>query len=1270
MRHPRKGKPTASLDYESIFAATPTPHLILSPDLTILDVNDAYLKATNTRRDAIFGRHLFDVFPDNPSDSNATGVHNLCASLERVRATRAADTMAIQKYDIPRSETEGDGFDERYWSQINSPVLSDLGEITYIIHRVEDVTEFVHAQRLVTASDETQADARRFETELFLRNREIAELNQRLWAANSELTSADRLKTKFFQNVNHEFRTPLTLVLGPLEALLADDALRDDPRRQLVLAHRNALRLQKLVNMLLEFSRVEAGRVSASFEATDLSALTAELASAFRSAIEHAGLRLIVVCPPLPELVFIDREMWESIVLNLVSNAFKFTHKGQITVTLAAKGDHAELSVQDTGTGIAKKDIPRLFTRFHRIEERRARVREGAGIGLALTKELTALHKGTIRVDSIYGQGSTFVVEIPFGRAHLPADTVRPEHTPLLRTGTHLAHAFVQEALSWLPDGDPMATVSDGDVVPSSGTVLSHILVVDDNTDMRGYLSRLLSPHYYVESVADGVAALASLHRRPPDLVLSDIMLTGMSGIDLLKEIRGNPNTASLPVILVSGSGGSAAIVQGLAAGADDYLPKPFLAQELLARIAAQLAQAQHIRREQELRREAEAVKSRLEVVLESVSDAIVGVTEKGQISYLNGRAARRAMQPKEKLVGAELATIFPGEGGSLIREHLPNVQQNRTPARLEYFSEAHSCWFETRLFPTPGGAVIFSGDITRRKHAEHQLKEVLARLRMASEIAELGFWEWNPANDAVYFSPEWYKQLGFADGELHNRIEEWKFRLHPDDIDRVMQQIANFAHSPTPDFETEYRLEHKDGSYRWINARCIAFTSEEGTERRIAITHLDVTERKKEIDRISYFASHDALTGLPNRAMLNEFATHLIGSARRLGGKVAFLFLDLDHFKPINDMYGHKIGDRVLQEAAQRIVGCLRADDLVGRLGGDEFVAVLSKLAGQQQEVTRAARQCIEVLSRPYVFDHLELRAPTSIGISLFPDDGDSVESLIQNADVAMYQAKAKGGSTYQIFTPELGATPQAPGTLERRMKIDLETQAFQLVYQPIFDSQTNQVTAVEALIRWPGTNMEPVNFIPIAEAGGLIHTMGEWAIKEACSQLLKWVEQGLPMVPMAINVSPKQFFDMGFVSGVTQAIADSGVAPRYVYLDIPVSTLNDDFGAAAAILEELKGRGIQTEVDDFGQGTFSQESLRRLPINALKVNVRTCSTAQLDAILELGQTSGLDIIAEQIESEDELELLRRRKCGLQGYQLCRPIRGNAFPEWYAHRL
>ena len=198
----------------------------------------------------------------------------------------------------------------------------------------------------------------------------------------------------------------------------------------------------------------------------------------------------------------------------------------------------------------------------------------------------------------------------------------------------------------------------------------------------------------------------------------------------------------------------------------------------------------------------------------------------------------------------------------------------------------------------------------------------------------------------------------------------------------------------------------------------------------------------------------------------------------------------------------------------------------------------------------------------------------------------------------------------------------------------------------------------------------MEPVNFIPIAEAGGLIHTMGEWTIKEACSQILKGVEQGLPMVPMAINVSPKQFFDMGFVNGVAQAIADSGVAPRYVHLDIPVSTLNDDFGAAAAILEELKGRGFRTEVDDFGQGTFSQESLRRLPINALKVNVRNCSMAQLDAILELGQTSGVDIIAEQIESVDELELLRQRKCGLQGYQLCRPIRGNAFPEWYAHRL
>jgi diguanylate cyclase (GGDEF)-like protein len=415
--------------------------------------------------------------------------------------------------------------------------------------------------------------------------------------------------------------------------------------------------------------------------------------------------------------------------------------------------------------------------------------------------------------------------------------------------------------------------------------------------------------------------------------------------------------------------------------------------------------------------------------------------------------------------------------------------------------------------------------------------------------------------------------------------------------------------------------------------------------------------------------ASHDALTELPNRLMLYEFASHMMGTARRSGGKMAVLFFDLDRFKAINDTYGHKIGDRVLQEAARRIVRCLRVEDLVGRLGGDEFVAVIAEIA-EPADVIPAAAHCLDALGRPYLIDQLELQAPSSIGISLFPDDGDALETLIQNADMAMYQAKRSGGGNYQFFGPDLDAASRSQSDLATRMKKDLITHAFQLVYQPIFDSATNAVVAVEALIRWPGMNLGPIDFIPIAEASGLIQAMGEWAIKEACSQLQEWVREGLPLVPLAINVSPKQFFETGFSRGVARAVAAGGVAPQCVHLEIPEAAVIDNFDEAVAILDELRQRGIKTEMDEFGHGELSLEQMSHLPIDTLKVNVQNLGSDQIGTILGRGRNLGLDIIAERIESADALDYLREQKCGkLQGYHLCRPMRGAVFADWYKHR-
>ncbi|WP_306414642.1 ATP-binding protein, partial [Corallococcus carmarthensis] len=408
-----------------------------------------------------------------------------------------------------------------------------------------------------------------------------------------ELAALDRAKTAFFSNISHELRTPLTLLLGPTEDALSslERTLQGDA---LETVHRNAVRLRKLVNTLLDFARIEAGRVRATYEPTDLAALTAGLASAFRSAIERAGLVLDVDCPPLPEPAWVDHEMWEKIVLNLISNALKFTFTGTITVAQALRDGHIELRVTDTGTGIPAHELPRLFERFHRVHGARARSHEGSGIGLALVHELVRLHGGTLTVQSELDQGTTLTVRIPTGFAHLP-----PEHVTSVqsqRSQPAGADPYVRDAMGWLTDV-PSTPVGDRgepeSVDPALGSEeRGRVLLADDNADMREYVGRLLGAHWTVEAVADGEAALQAALARPPDLILSDVMMPQLDGFGLLQALRADERTRTVPVILLSARAGEEAQEEGLNAGADDYLVKPFSTRDLLARVTAQLTRS------------------------------------------------------------------------------------------------------------------------------------------------------------------------------------------------------------------------------------------------------------------------------------------------------------------------------------------------------------------------------------------------------------------------------------------------------------------------------------------------------------------------------------------------------------------------------------------------------------------------------------------------------------------------------------------------------
>ena len=564
------------------------------------------------------------------------------------------------------------------------------------------------------------------------------------------LAELDRAKTTFFSNVSHELRTPLTLMLSPVEELLAKGTAKEQPdqRALLDLVHRNGLRLQKLVNTLLDFSRIEAGRMRAAYGPADLSRYTAELSANFQSAMERAGLSFKIDCDPLPEPVFVDCEMWEKIVLNLLSNALKFTFSGDVSVALTASGGNARLTVTDTGTGIPESELPHIFERFHRVHGARSRSIEGTGIGLALVQELVKLHGGSITARSELSKGTTFTVTIPFGTEHLPKENVRAT-AGRLPAAQSRSDAFMREALQWLPDAhsEPGSAEVFVSVRDAGGEKSERILLADDNADMRDYVTRLLGERYQVTAVENGEEALEAAILDPPHLILSDVMMPGLDGFGLLKKLRERAETRTIPVVLLSARAGEESRVEGLDAGADDYLIKPFTARELLARVAAHLAMRKRRLEAEEALRESQAT-------LQSFYDSspfLMGVVEinGAEISdvYCNATATR--------FIGASDADIAgktsgdPGIPPSIDALWLKHYRQSESEGRSVRFEYEHArrtsegCWLSVCvncLGEGKDGRPRFSfiaEDVTDRKRNDQLLHLSYEELRRANADLE-----------------------------------------------------------------------------------------------------------------------------------------------------------------------------------------------------------------------------------------------------------------------------------------------------------------------------------------------------------------------------------------------------------------------------------------------------------------------------------------------------------------------------------------------------
>ncbi|OBB87073.1 ATP-binding protein [Mycobacterium sp. 852002-30065_SCH5024008] len=572
------------VDFQLLFESAPGLFLVVDPHLRIVAVTDAYTQATLTERAQILGRVIFDVFPDNPNDPDAEGVRNLRVSLDRVLRERVADSMPVQRYDVRRPDDE---FEERFWSPTNSPILDPDGNVCYIIHRVEDVTEFVRLQASDAAQQQETAALRattqQMEQEVFARTHEVAEASRELKETNAELADLyarakelDDLKSQFFANVSHELRTPLMLILEPARKLLASIDAQDPAHADLELIARNAQLLLRHVNNLLDAARLESGAVQPNYTEVDVAEHVRLGASFFESLAVDRDIDLIVHSnQPIPAAL--DPEHLQQMVVNLLSNAFKFTQPGgtvRCSVSAAAN-DRVVIEVADSGPGIPLEHRGVVFDRFRQVEGGPTRLVGGTGLGLSIVRDLVGLHRGRVTITDAPEGGALVVIDLPRAApAGLPVQSAGPRNADGIRASAAGAIAELSRSPDALVQPDHDSTDSKPVVV-----------VIEDNADLNAFVCQALSQRYRVKAALDGRSGLELARAHRPDLIVSDIMMPQLSGEQVLAEVRADPMLANTPVLILTARADDRSRLALLEAGANDYLPKPFQLGELQVRV-------------------------------------------------------------------------------------------------------------------------------------------------------------------------------------------------------------------------------------------------------------------------------------------------------------------------------------------------------------------------------------------------------------------------------------------------------------------------------------------------------------------------------------------------------------------------------------------------------------------------------------------------------------------------------------------------------------
>jgi len=676
---------------------------------------------------------------------------------------------------------------------------------------------------------------------------------------------------------------------------------------------------------------------------------------------------------------------------------------------------------------------------------------------------------------------------------------------------------------------------------------ISRLLIVDDNDMNRDMLARRLTRKGYVICVAENAQSLLERVKQDAiDLVLLDIEMPVISGLDALKTLREHYSAAQLPIIMVTAKSQSDDIVKALDLGANDYLSKPIDFPVAVARIGTQLS----------------------------------------------------------------------------------------------------------------------------HKQAQEALKESEERYALAARGSNDGLWDWNIADNAVHFSARWKAMLGYQEGEIGDRPEEWFSRMHDADRQRVKDEITAHLEGSTPHFESEHRMLHRDGTFRWMLSRGLAIHDASGKPSRMAGSQTDITEGKVS----------DPLTGLPNRLLFIDRLGRLIRQGKRRKDQLfAVLFMDLDGFKMINDSMGHLVGDQLLLGVANRLEKCLRSTDTiarlgdsftVARLGGDEFTVLLDDIK-DPGDAERAAERLMKALVAPFVLDGREVFTSVSIGIALGNSSYQQPEDILRDADTAMYRAKSLGKARYELFDADMRASVMARLQLETDLRRALERGEFRNFYQPIVELASGEIAGFEALLRWQHPTrglLGPIEFIGVAEETGLIRELGWWNLREACYQISEWraASRAHRNLTISVNLSAKQFLQPKLVEDIKKLLTELALPTDALKLEITESTVMGDPSAAIEMLQQIKSLGIRLAIDDFGTGYSSLSYLHRFPLDTLKIDRSFISGIEDDGegleiartILPMANNLKLDVVAEGVETPEQVALLRKLHCKYgQGFYFSQPL-------------